>query len=309
MGRLASLGDQIERDFGRKNQLAVLFLIKLKVKENFYFMTKKLVKKYYQEYGIKEWKRLIQDPYHKLEFDTTLHFFKKYLPKKGLILDAGGGPGRYTIELAKLGYNVVLLDLTPELLRIAKRKIKKEKVQNKVKQIIQGSIDNLSMFEDNTFDAVICLGGTLSHLVNKAKREKAIDELIRVTKKNAPFFISVIGRLAVLVGELVRFPKEIEIKEVFQRIRDSGDYFGGYGFAPCHLYLPEELEKSLKKRKIKVLQMVGLEGLATYHPQETNQLVKKHPKAWKIWWETHLKTCTHPVAVGISEHFMIICKK
>jgi len=36
MGRLASLGDQIERDFGRKNQLAVLSLIKLKVKENFY---------------------------------------------------------------------------------------------------------------------------------------------------------------------------------------------------------------------------------------------------------------------------------
>ena len=28
LGRLASLGDQIERDFGRKNQLAVLFLIK-----------------------------------------------------------------------------------------------------------------------------------------------------------------------------------------------------------------------------------------------------------------------------------------
>ncbi len=40
MGRLASLGDQIERDFGRKNQLAVLFLIKLKVKENFFIKIK-----------------------------------------------------------------------------------------------------------------------------------------------------------------------------------------------------------------------------------------------------------------------------
>ena len=39
----------------------------------------------------------------------------------------GGGPGRYTIELAKLGYDVVLLDLTPKLLEIAKRKIKKRK--------------------------------------------------------------------------------------------------------------------------------------------------------------------------------------
>jgi hypothetical protein len=38
-----------------------------------------------------------------------MHFLEKYLPKKGLVLDAGGGPGRYTIELAKKGYDVVLL--------------------------------------------------------------------------------------------------------------------------------------------------------------------------------------------------------
>lgn len=272
-------------------------------------MTKELVKKYYQEYGIKEWKRLAQDPYHQLEFDTTIHFLKKYLPKKGLILDAGGGPGRYTIKLAKLGYNVVLLDLTSELLDIAKRKIKEEKVQNKVKQIIVGSIDNLSMFKNNTFDTVICLGGALSHLVNKKQREKAIDELVRVARKNSVIAVSVIGRLAVLVRELINFPKEIEIKTVFQRVRDTGDYYGGYGFAPCHFYLPEELEESFKKRKIKILEMVGLEGLATYHPNETNRLFKKYPKAWKIWWQTHLKTCTYPTAVGISEHFMIVCKK
>ena len=272
-------------------------------------MTKRLVKKYYQEYGINEWTRLTQDPYHKLEFDTTLHFLKKYLPKKGLILDAGGGPGRYTIELAKLGYNVVLLDLTPELLHIAKRKIKKEKVQNKVKQIMQGSIDDLSMFENNTFDTIICFGGALSHIVNKKQREKAIDELVRVAKRGAPIFVSVIGRLAVLVSDLIHFPEEIEMKKLFRKIRDTGDYQGGYGFTACHFYLSKELEESLEKRKIKVLQMVGLEGLSTAHSRETNRLFKKYPKAWKIWWETHLKTCTYPTAVGISEHFMIICKK
>jgi len=272
-------------------------------------MSKKLVKKYYSEFGIKEWRRLIQDPYHRLEFETTLHFLKKYLPKKGLILDAGGGPGRYTIELAKLGYDMILLDLTPKLLKIAKKQIKKEGVQNKVKQIVEGSIDNLSVFENNKFDAVICLGGALSHLINKNQREKAIDELIRVTKKGAPIFISVIGRFALLTGELVRFPEEIEIKEIFKRIRDTGNYLGTYGFTSCHFYLPEELEESLMKRRVKILKIVGLEGLSTYHSKETNRLFKKYPKAWKIWWKTHLKTCIHPSVAGISEHFLIICQK
>jgi len=272
-------------------------------------MSKRLVKKYYADYSVKEWRRLLRDPYHQLEFDTTIYFLKKYLPPKGLILDAGGGPGRYSIELARRGYEIVLFDLTPEMLKIAGRKIKKERLENRVKRIIQGSIDDLSCFKDNSFDAVLCLGGVLSHLVNKKQREKAINELIRVAKKNTPIFISVIGRLAVLVGELVRFPKEIEIKEVFQKVRDTGDYLGGYGFAPCRFYLPEELEESLKERGIKVLQMVGLEGIAAYHRKEINRLFKKQPKAWKIWWETHLKTCTHPTSVGISEHFLIIGKK
>jgi ubiquinone/menaquinone biosynthesis C-methylase UbiE len=89
----------------------------------------RLTKKIYAEQVFKEWKRLIKDPFHKLELDTTIRFLKKYLPKKGLILDAGGGPGRYTIELAKKGYEVVLLDFAPGNLELAKEKIKKEKVK------------------------------------------------------------------------------------------------------------------------------------------------------------------------------------
>jgi len=102
-------------------------------------MSSKLIREYYVKNSVREWKRLVSDPFHRLEFDTTMLFLKKYLPKRGLVLDAGGGPGRYTTELAGLGYDVVLLDFVPELLQIAKRKIKKEKAQDKVKQIVEGS--------------------------------------------------------------------------------------------------------------------------------------------------------------------------
>lgn len=259
--------------------------------------------------GMKEWRRLVRDAYQRLEFNTTMHFLNKHLPKRGLILDAGGGPGRYTIELGKLGYNIILFDLSSEMLKIAERQIKRAKIQQQVKQIIQGSIDDLSIFSDNSFDGVICFGGALSHIIDKTRREKAIDELIRVAKKRSPIFVSVIGKLAVLVAELISFPQEIEIEEVFQSIRDTGDYHGGYGFAPCHFYLPEEIRESLQKRKVTILEMVGLEGLSSGHRKETNRLFKKYPKASKIWWKTHLKTCTHPCSVAISAHFLIICKK
>ena len=271
-------------------------------------MSEALVKKYYCEQGPKEWRRLVTDVYRRLEFDTSKYFMRKYLPRKGLILDAGGGPGRYAIELGKMGYDVVLFDLSPEMLKIAKKQVKSARVQKRVNRIIQGSIDDLGVFEDEAFEATICLGAPLAHIVDETRREKAIDELIRVTKKGSPVFVSVIGRPAVLVTELIRLPWEIEL-EAFLKIRDTGDYYGGYGFAPCHFYEPEELKKSLENRGLEVLEMVGLEGLASGHQKETNRLARKKPKAWKIWWETHLKTCTHETSVGISEHFMAVCRK
>ena len=58
----------------------------------------------------------------------------------------------------------------------------KAKVQQKVKQIVQGSIEDLSIFKDESFDTVICLGGPLCHILDKTQWNKAIDELTRVTK-------------------------------------------------------------------------------------------------------------------------------
>jgi len=48
------------------------------------------------------------------------------------------------------------------------------------------------------------------------------------------------------------------IKRSFKALR-TGDYRGGYDFAPYHFYLPEELRESFEKRKIKTLGMAGLE--------------------------------------------------
>jgi ubiquinone/menaquinone biosynthesis C-methylase UbiE len=267
---------------------------------------KELVKKHYSEYGIREWERLTKHPYHRLEFDTTMHFLRKYLPKRGLVLDAGGGVGRYTVELAKLGYDVVLLDLTPKLLEIAREQIKKARVQNRVKRVLEGSIDDLSMFKDNTFNTVICLGGALSHLVYEKQRKEAKDELVRVAKCDAPIFVSVIGRLAICMNAIVHLYPVLAKPDDFREHMATGDYPGGYGFAPCHFYLPEELEREFEG--IRILEMVGLEGMFSTHAKEYNE-VYESGEYNEILCETHLKTCTHPSIVGVSEHFMIICRK
>ena len=66
-------------------------------------MTEALRKDSYTDCVRREWRRLVKDAYHGLEFQTSLHFLEEHLPQKGLVLDAGGGPGRYAIELARKG--------------------------------------------------------------------------------------------------------------------------------------------------------------------------------------------------------------
>lgn len=270
-------------------------------------MSQTRVKKYYTETVRKEWNRLVRGPYFRLEFDTTMHYLKKYLPKKGRVLDAGGGPGRYTVELAKRGYRMTLLDLTPANLAFAKRRIKAAGVQKKVEAVIEGSISNLSQFAGGSFDAVICTGGPLSHILDVRQRNRAIKELIRVAKRRAPIFVSVMGRLSVQVIELMLFPQEIEMP-FFKIARDTGDYKGIYGFTACHFYLPEEFERAFAGKGVRILEMVGLEGLSSRQYRKVNALAR-HPKRWRVWMQTHLKTCTHPAVVGMSEHMLIVCRK
>ena len=184
-----------------------------------------LIKEYYTGYVRKEWKRLVKSPYNRLEFDTTCHFLARYLPSDGLLLDAGGGPGRYTIRLAKQGYDMVLLDMTPANLKFACRRIKKAGLQAKIRELTEGSIVDLSRFADQTFDGVLCTGGPLSHVLDPVDRQMAISELVRVAKPGAPIFVSVMSRLSVLVIELTLAQFEIELSH-FKPLRDTGDYFG-----------------------------------------------------------------------------------
>jgi ubiquinone/menaquinone biosynthesis C-methylase UbiE len=270
-------------------------------------MKKRLITEFYASDVSREWKRLAKDPFHRLEYETTIIFLNKYLPKKGLILDAGGGPGRYTILLAKKGYNMVLLDLTKENLEFAKSMIKKNKVEDKVKSVIKGNIMDLSRFKSNTFDAVICVGAPVSHIKGDSKRRKAVSELVRVAKRGAPIFIGVLGRMGALLQSVQYWPDEINHPN-FKNYVDLGEDYLWHDKYYAHYFLPEELQEFLRKSSIKVIQTVGLEGIGM-NKKYLNLLAKKDKKAYDIFIKAHRKLATHPAAVGMSIHILAVCKK
>lgn len=255
-----------------------------------------------------EWNRLIKDAYHRLEYETSMWMLKRHLPKKGTILDAGGGPGRYTISLAKRGYMMTLLDYTPQHIALAEKTILKYEVGRNVKETVVGSIVDLSRYKSNSFDAVLCLGAPLCHVKKESDRKKAVRELVRVAKPGAPIIVSVIGRLSVISLALRYWPKEIGKTSCFRDLWKRGDDNLWHGKYFSHMFRAEEIKKIFPSN-ITVVEMAGLEGLASPYTKEPERISRTQKKTWRNWLEAHFAMCTDPGVVDNSVHMMIVVRK
>jgi SAM-dependent methyltransferase len=271
------------------------------------------VRKWYDARAEYEWIRLSQDGYHQLEYLVTMHFLEEYLPTTGLVLDVGGGPGRYTIELAKKGYDLVLLDLSPECLAIAEREVRKAGVENKVKEIVEDSVTDLSGFEDGLFDAVLCLGGPLSHLLKKSEREQGANELVRVTKRNAPLFISVFNRYG-FYRIILRSQENLtdpSHEEMFTKgihrayLHHPKGFRRTGGFTDAYFFFPNELKTLFENKGVQTLSLATCEGLSSDLEMDTNALYK-NKKNWTRWLRILTQTCDDPCIVGMGTHILYV---
>jgi len=267
------------------------------------------IRKLYSTYWEHEDIRLRQDAYHGLELNTTLMFMDKYLPRSGLVLDAGTGTGIYALKLAEDGYDVVLHDISKENLAVAKRRISRSRLENRVKGVVEGSITDLSEFKDETFDAVLCLGGPLSLVYGRGSRRKAMSELVRVAKKGAPIFISVMNRFGAISLAPSSWPNEVKTSN-FVSTATTGEDRLWIGKYYCHYYTPDELEDEfvIAAKGAKVIGLAGLEGLATPSIDAINKLAKDK-RGWKNWVKVHRILCTDPIVVGASVHILLVARK
>jgi ubiquinone/menaquinone biosynthesis C-methylase UbiE len=266
------------------------------------------VEEFYDSNPQREWDRLCGDYYHSLEFWTTLHLFRKFLPPPpARILDCGGGPGRYSIAFTKLGYRVTLLDLSRNLLETARYRADKAGIV--LEDYVQASATEIP--SANCFYDGVLLAGPLYHLIANEDRAKAIQESLRVLKPGGVVAAAIIPLLGVFRSAIAEFPDFIESGAALRYLerpwqdKRAKDYTGG--FTSAHFGDPWELKECYESMGCKTLTLAALEGLASSLVPQTNQLAAKH--AAGIWWQIHLATCTKPTIIGSSEHVLYIGRK
>ena len=102
---------------------------------------------------------------------------QSYLGGVRKILDVGAATGAFSIPLARMGFDVVHLDLSDEMIKNAR-----EKASNLPNiRFVKKNASCLDTFEENEFDLVLCFDGAISFSGHKAN--DVISEVCRVGKK------------------------------------------------------------------------------------------------------------------------------
>jgi S-adenosylmethionine-dependent methyltransferase len=260
---------------------------------------------YYDRQAEREWERMDRHP---TEFAVTMRALAEYLPSPpARVLDCGGGPGRYAIELALRGYETTLFDLSAECLRIAQEKAAGAGVA--LAGYEQGTATDLSRFPDDTFDAVLLMG-PLYHLLQEGERRQALAEARRVLRPGGPLFATFISRYAVHRWAAAHEPTwPLESPDPFEAILATGveppGAENGSAFV-AHFAHPTEVLPLCQHVGLEIVTVLGVEGLVSMIEEGVNTL---SGEAWDTWVDLNYRVAADPSIHGCVEHLLAVTLK
>lgn len=276
-------------------------------------MTRDDVRAYYAGFGEHEWTRLTDpDGDGVAEFTVTTHTLTMHLPSGARVLDIGGGPGRYAIWLAQRGHRVVLADLAPELLRIARREVERAGVASAIEEIVEADACDLSRWPTAAFDAALCLG-PFYHLPEPTDRERAADELARVVRPGGVVFVALMPRLVFLRRTLALADERHHLAqpEFLARLLEHGTFqndvpgrfTSGYGARP------EEVAPFFERHGLATLALLATEGVTAGLGAALAELAAGDPATYRAALDVVVRTAAEPSILGLSNHLLYIGRR
>lgn len=261
---------------------------------------------YYSSFD--EWGRLDREP---LEFIINLHYIKKYMPSAGKVLDNGAGPGKYAMELAKLGYTVTLSDITPKLVEVATEKAAELELTEQFDGFHNLNAIDLEGIPNENYDVSLMLG-PLYHLQKEEERILAVKELYRVTKQDGLVFVAFQSRMRMTINSL-QSPQQWKPNDNMNTINefyesgifnhsDKGRFTGAYYFNI------DEIQPFMERNGFESIDLIGSSSIAAMLSAEQQQYWT-HQEGEESLINFLISKANDPSILGISSHLLYIGKR
>jgi len=177
------------------------------------------------------------------------------LSKEDTVADIGCGNGRHIFPCSNHCKKVVGIDISRELLYIAQKKLKKNKIRNT--SLIHSDSRNIPI-KNHTLDAILYIA-SLHNIRGRLNRIQSLREIKRVLKRNGKALISVWSRWQ------DKYRKQFINKWIIhRRSSEFGDiniYWRQHGLdIPrfYHLYSKREFHIDLRKAGLEIIEIRGV---------------------------------------------------
>jgi ubiquinone/menaquinone biosynthesis C-methylase UbiE len=230
-----------------------------------------------------------------VEHQVDWELLKGHLPKNrnARVLDAAGGTGRITLPLAKMGYSVTLCDISPEMLEVARQKLRREGVLERV-DISECDVRKLR-FADESFDLVLCWDGMA----------EAAKELIRVTKTGGKVSIFLVNRNRSAIDAFPRTPAT-----GLALMQSRSDYIYDEG-EKRRLVSAGEARKMFEAEGVRIIDIFAVCGWMDVLsiPEKVQKSRKWDKRFFKQTVEFILELAKDPSIRGMSRHLVLYGEK
>jgi len=240
-------------------------------------------------------------------FDViTWKYLEPYIPSdpNAVVLDAGGGTGRWAVRMAEK-VKVVLMDISEGMLRVAAERIKREGVQENV-VIKKGDITKTG-YANETFDLIFC-----EHALFLFREpDVLLRELSRILKHKARLVISAHNRYVATLARLSEEPKATDLQSNLMFFLGRKDQFmTPDNRVKVFTYTPDEFRSMLGRNGLEIEKIIG-KGM-TMPLRISNKFFtrKRYSKTlFDNLLQFELALCDKPDALALAGHMQAITHK
>lgn len=255
------------------------------------------LEEYYNESD--EDSRLARNRIGRIEYLTTRRYIDPLLTDDCKIAEIGAGTGRYSVTLAKEGYDVTAVELIQHNLDILNSKL--DGTEN-IKTHLGNALD-LHMLGDNAFDITLLLG-PMYHLYSEENKIVALREAVRITKPGGHILVAYCMNDATVIQYVfgcnqLRSVMELHmLTDDWKCISEPKDVF--------EMVRTEDIARLDAAVPVERVKLVAADGAARYI---RDYLENFDDETFAQWLSYHFATCERQDLIGATNHSLDILRK